>query len=262
MSHREPESLAPGRWLAHNLTVTDDSTDGRPWPIDPIRPPTPAAGPQAVPDMAPADDPLGSLADFAAAVDGAGSGATNGTALGATNGVAHRDTPPTPSDASPSTVDGEGDAVIGHRVEGDAVDSDPVSDDDRTRYGLLLDRAAERGLLSSYDYQVKLGELAEATTIDQMKAIVTHVPALTTAATVARPTRSKRSSATAAPGVGVAAVGGRRRSSPWLLLGVLVFVVLASIVVFYVYAEHLVHTRGAGVLAAAAAGRALSALRL
>lgn len=217
--------------------------------------------------MAPADDPLGSLADFAAAVDGAGSGASNGTALGNTNGVARPDTPPTPPDASPSTVGGEGDAVIGHRVEGgvvdsDAVNGDAVSDDDRTRYGLLLDRAAERGLLSSYDYQVKLGELAEATTIDQMKAIVTHVPALTTAATAARPTRSKRSSAAVAPGVGVAAVGGRRRSSPWLLLGVLVFVVLASIVVFYVYAEHLVHTRGAGVLAAAAAARALSALRL
>jgi hypothetical protein len=55
---------------------------------------------------------------------------------------------------------------------------------------------------------------------------------------------------------------GRRRSSPWVLLGVLVFVVLASIAFFYVYAEHLVHSRGAGVVAWPAAARALSALRL
>jgi hypothetical protein len=227
--------------------VTDDSTDGRPWPIDPSRPSTPAAGPLPVPDLAPADDPLDSLADFATAVDGAVNGAANGTAHRAGHGAAHRDAPPNPLDASPSTV---------------GVDGDAVSDDDRTRYGLLLDRAAERGLLSSYDYQVKLGELAEATTIDQMKTIVTDLPALTTPPTAPRPTRSKRSSAAVAPEVGLAAVSGRRRSSPWVLLGVLVFVVLASIVFFYLYAEHLVHTRGAGVLAAAAAARALSALRL
>jgi hypothetical protein len=226
------------------LTVTDDSTDGRPWPIDPIRPSTPVASPLPVPELAPGDDPLGSLTEFASAVDGAVNGVANGTAHCAAKGDGHRDTPP---DASPSTV---------------GVDGDAVSDDDRTRYGLLLDRAAERGLLSSYDYQVKLGELAEATTIDQMKTIVTDFPALTTPPTATRPTTSKRSSAAVAPGVGLAAVGGRRRSSPWVLLGVLVFVVLASIVFFYLYAEHLVHTRGAGVLVSGAAARALSALRL
>jgi hypothetical protein len=227
--------------------VTDDSTDGRPWPIDPIHPSTPTAGPVPVPELAPTDDPLDSLADFASAVDGAVNGAANGSADSAANGDTLRDAPPTHPDASPSRVGAGGPGV---------------SDDDRTRYGLLLDRAAERGLLSSYDYQVKLGELAEATTIDQMKTIVTDLPALTPPPTATRPTSSKRSSAAVVQEVGLAAVGGRRRSSPWVLLGVLVFVVLASIVFFYVYAEHLVHTRGAGVVASTAAARALSALRL
>jgi transposase len=227
--------------------VTDDSTDGRPWPIDPIRPSTPAASPLAVPELAPGDDPLGSLTEFASAVDGAVNGAANGTAHRAANGDRHRDAPPLPPEASPPTV---------------GVDGPAVSDYDRTRYGLLLDRAAERGLLRAYDYQVKLGELAEATTIDQMKTIVTDFPALTTPPTVPRPTGSKRSSAAVPPVVDLAAAGGRRRSSPWVLLGVLVFVVLASIVFFYLYAEHLVHTRGAGVLISAVAARALSALRL
>jgi hypothetical protein len=65
-----------------------------------------------------------------------------------------------------------------------------------------------------------------------------------------------------ASGTLAAAPDGRRRSSPWVLLGVLVFVVLASTVVFYLYAEHLVHSRGSGVVARPALARALSALRL
>jgi hypothetical protein len=232
MSDREPESVASGGLLPHNLTVTDDSTDGRPWPIDPIHPPTPEVSPVPVPELARAVDPLGSLADFASTVDAA-------------NGAPNGDVPP---DAPPSTV---------------AADGDVVSDDDRTRYGLLLDRAAERGLLSAYDYQVKLGELADATSIDQMNMIVSDFPALTVPPSPTRSTKPNRSTAAVASGVALAAgPDGRRRSSPWVLLGVLVFVVLASIAFFYVYAEHLVHSRGAGVVAWPAAARALSALRL
>ena len=37
-----------------------------------------------------------------------------------------------------------------------------VTDEDRNRYGVLLDHAAERGLLSPAEYQVRLAELAEA----------------------------------------------------------------------------------------------------
>jgi hypothetical protein len=226
--------------VPHNLTVTDDSTDGRPWPIDPIHPPTPEVSPVPIPELARADDPLGSLADFASAVDAT----VNGSPIGEAKGGL----PPVPPDAPPSTVD---------------ADRPMVSDDDRTRYGLLLDRAAERGLLSAYDYQVKLGELADATSIDQMNMIVSHVPALTVPPSPTRSTRSKRSTAAVGSGVALAAgPDGRRRSSPWVLLGVLVFVVLASIVFFYVYAEHLVHSRGAGVVAGPAVARALSALRL
>jgi hypothetical protein len=223
--------------------VTDDSTDGRPWPIDPIRPPNPEASPAPVPELAQSVDPLGSLAEFASTVDGTVNGAVDGTVNGAANGGL-------PPDAPSSTV---------------AANPPVVSDDDRTRYGLLLDRAAERGLLSAYDYQVKLGELAEATSIDQMTMIVSDLPALTVPPSPTRTTRSsrsRRSTAAVASGVTPAVPDGRRRSSPWVLLGVLVFVVLASIVVFYLYAEHLVHSRGAGVVVWPAVARALSALRL
>jgi hypothetical protein len=234
--------------LPHNLTVTDDSTDGRPWPIDPIHQPTPKVNPVPVPELARSDDPLGSLADFASAVDASANGATNGAVNGAVNGATNGEVRPNLLDAPPSTV---------------AADGPMVSDDDRTRYGMLLDRAAERGLLSADDYQVKLGELADATSIDQMNMIVSNFPALTLTPSSTRSTTSRRSTAALTSGVALAPrPGGRRRSSPWVLLGVLVFVVLASIVVFYVYAEHLVHSRGAGVVAWSAAARALSALRL
>ena len=52
-----------------------------------------------------------------------------------------------------------------------------VTDDDRNRYGRLLDRAAERGLLGPHDYEIRLRDLASASTIDQMNQIVTELPA-------------------------------------------------------------------------------------
>ncbi len=42
-----------------------------------------------------------------------------------------------------------------------------IDDDERDRYGLLLDRAAERGLLTPREYRFRLGELAAATTVDR-----------------------------------------------------------------------------------------------
>ena len=98
-------------------------------------------------------------------------------------------------------------------------DQTGVTDDDRNRYGLLLDRAAERGLLSAHDYQSRLGELAAATSIDQMTMIVSDLPAFTVPPCLppgdVRP--SRRSTVASASGVTLAAPGGRRRSSPWLL---------------------------------------------
>jgi hypothetical protein len=128
----------------------------------------------------------------------------------------------------------------------------PVTDDDRHRYGALLDRAAERGLLSPEEYEVRLGELAEATDLDQVRIIVTDLP-LFTAPPASTKLRSKN--AMMAPGFGMPPPAHRRRSSPWVLLGILVVVLLASLVLFSVYAEHVVHTHNAGVVGVAAALR-------
>ena len=51
-----------------------------------------------------------------------------------------------------------------------------VTDEDRNRYGVLLDHAAERGLLSPGDYQARLSEVASATSLDELKRIVTELP--------------------------------------------------------------------------------------
>jgi hypothetical protein len=139
-------------------------------------------------------------------------------------------------------------------AEGSAV----VSDEDRTRYGLLLDRAAERGLLSPYEYQVRLGDLAEATSLDQLKRIVTELPAFT--APVVAPTATKRSRPTA--GGSLAAERKGRRSSPWVLLVIVVIAVLVSLVIFTIYAEHVVHGRNTGVLTSHATAPMVSAPRL
>jgi hypothetical protein len=51
-----------------------------------------------------------------------------------------------------------------------------VTDEDRNRYGVLLDHAAERGLLSPGDYQARLADVASATSLDELKRIVTELP--------------------------------------------------------------------------------------
>lgn len=53
----------------------------------------------------------------------------------------------------------------------------PVSDDVRNRYGLLLDSAAERGLLDAVEYQHRLGLLADATSEEELRILVTEFPA-------------------------------------------------------------------------------------
>ena len=52
-----------------------------------------------------------------------------------------------------------------------------VTDEVRNRYGELLDRAAERGLLSPFEYQERLGRVAEATSEDELRVLVTELPA-------------------------------------------------------------------------------------
>jgi uncharacterized membrane protein len=57
------------------------------------------------------------------------------------------------------------------------------------------------------------------------------------------------------------AVGGRRRGSPWVVLGMLLVVIVALMVFFIIYAEHLTRTHNSGLVTPVVV-RSLSALRL
>jgi hypothetical protein len=157
-------------------------------------------------------------------------------------------------------------------ADGEASDR-AVGDDERTRYGLLLDRAAERGLLTPAEYQIRLRAVAEATSVDEMRTIVTELPVLE--GPVVRSSKRARSNgrslppATALP-PGAAqppaatppapgALGGR--SSPWFVLVVVVVVLVLSMVFFAVYAEHLIHTHNSVAGAGQRVLRTVSALR-
>lgn len=147
-----------------------------------------------------------------------------------------------------------------------------VTDEDRNRYGALLDRAADRGLLSLADYQVRLGELAEATTMDQMHRIVTELPvfsappAKTQASSRRRPraplpTRSVLQGAAPDASWTGRSLDGRGR---WLVLAVLVVVLVVSLLVLALFAAHLTHVRSTGlpVWRPRSGSALLSALRL
>jgi hypothetical protein len=129
-----------------------------------------------------------------------------------------------------------------------AADAAPVTDDDRQTYGRLLDRAFERGLLGAFDYELRLRELSEATTVDQMRAIVTELPAFSMPAADKGPRRSSLLSSSsslsgARSGTGPARTG---LSGPWAKLAILVVVVVVAFLVLALYAQHLVHQRNGG----------------
>jgi hypothetical protein len=125
-----------------------------------------------------------------------------------------------------------------------------VSDEDRNRYGLLLDHAAERGLLSTDEYEVRLGDLAAATSIDQMRQIVTELPVFTAAATAKGSRR---------PGPLMAA-GGRRRGSLWVVLGMVLVVIVGLLLFLTIYAGHLTRSHSGSITPMVI--RSLSVLRL
>jgi hypothetical protein len=152
-----------------------------------------------------------------------------------------------------------------------------VSDDERNRFGVLLDHAAERGLVSPAEYQVRLTGLAEATSVDELQRIVTELPAFE--APPAMPVGG--TGALPATGSGLGAVDGsmtpteldsilwagltpaaprRSRGNPWIILAVLVLVMIVSMVALALVAGHLVHIHGAG--HAVGTVRALSPLHL
>jgi hypothetical protein len=140
-------------------------------------------------------------------------------------------------------------------------DPTAVSDEDRTRYGLLLDRAAERGLLSTGEYEVRLGELATATSVEELRRIVTDLPALTAPSVPTSPRRGRRATRVDDPTVPPVLTPGESRRSPWLLLALVVVVVLVTLVAFSFYAEHVVRSRSSGTPTPAVATRPVSALR-
>lgn len=143
-----------------------------------------------------------------------------------------------------------------------------VTDEDRNRFGVLLDHAAERGLLSPAAYQVRLAELADATSVEELQRIVTELPAFEgSASRVAAPATSP--SPMAAPGgpssrsPGPAAFprtptpkldaalwasftpASPRKSTgnPYIILAVVVVILLVAMVGLALVAAHVAHTQ-------------------
>jgi hypothetical protein len=116
----------------------------------------------------------------------------------------------------------------------------------RNRYGLLLDKALERGLLTASDYEVRLRDLAEATSTEEMLAIVTDLPAFARATASSARRRGSRPpsepavhplAASPAPTLGPAR--SHPRPGSWLILVVLVLVVVVTLVVLGLSVTHL-----------------------
>ena len=142
-----------------------------------------------------------------------------------------------------------------------AVPAETVTDEERTSYGLLLDRAAERGLLDSAEYEVRLRQLAEATTTAQMVAIVAELPAFAAQATPSAP-RQSRSAIQSASRSAQAGDRPKRRVVIWVLMGVLVALALVSLVILALSVGRLSRSRSSLPPAPPAATRPVSALRL
>lgn len=152
-----------------------------------------------------------------------------------------------------------------------------VTDEDRNRYGVLLDHAAERGLLSPAEYQVRLSGLAEATSVEELQQIVTELPGVGgvpvgTGGTVPVPGGPPSGPArwgTTAPELDAALWAGltparerRHRGNPWVILGILVAVLCVALVCLALVAGHVAHTHPAPVPASGLGGGRLSLLRL
>jgi hypothetical protein len=144
-----------------------------------------------------------------------------------------------------------------------------VSDDDRNRYGVLLDHAAERGLLSPTEYRARLVQVADAPSIEAMQRIVTELPAFgpcgAPTPSPTRPTRQARpptagtlepaaldSAALDSAALDSAlwanltpAMSRRASGKQWLILAVMVVVLLVAMVALALVAAHVAHTHHA-----------------
>ena len=179
------------------------------------------------------------------------------SANGSANGHA---TQAHPVDSAPTTHDPSLAPPAPNGFAGPAAE-EVVTDEERTRYGLLLDSAAERGLLDPADYEIRLRELAAATTTAQMVDIVAELPAFTTPAPAPRRSRPAIQSANRAGAAGAAATQ-RRRLMVWVLMGLLVVVAVASLIILALSAERLSRSRNGSPPPPPVATRPVSALRL
>jgi hypothetical protein len=147
-----------------------------------------------------------------------------------------------------------------------------VTDEDRNRYGVLLDGAAERGLLSAADYQVRLTELAEATSVEQLQRIVSELPAFGGAAPVPAASPPASPGPVAVPGTPAPALDAalwasltpatsrKGTGNPWMILAVVIVILLVAMVGLALVAARVAHTHTGGTAGTGAA--TLSSLRL
>ena len=136
-----------------------------------------------------------------------------------------------------------------------------VSDEERNRYGALLDSAAERGLLTPEEYRARLVAVADADSVDDLRRLVTELPAFGGPAVGIPSGRSTgvgvtgAPTAASAPGASVPDVDAllqagrttsvaRRSGSQWILLALVVAVLLVALVALGFVAAHVAHVHG------------------
>ena len=149
-----------------------------------------------------------------------------------------------------------------------AIPEPEVTDADRNRYGVLLDHAAERGLLSPTDYRLRLAGLAEATSMEELQRIVTELPAF-----AAGSSPGSVAVATPVPLIVPGGLPGRSPAQPivpvsptpeldaalwasltpassrkakgnqWIILAVVVVILLVAMVGLALVATHLIRTQ-------------------
>ncbi|HVC67290.1 MAG TPA: DUF1707 domain-containing protein [Acidimicrobiales bacterium] len=140
--------------------------------------------------------------------------------------------------------------ATGSAVPGAAVPGVPppvVTDEERNRYGVLLDHAAERGLLSAAEYRSRLAELADAVSVDELRRIVTELPAFGGPAGRAVPPGPDPAAVDAALWANLTPAAERRGpGNGWVALALLVAVLVVAMVALALIVSHVAHNRHAG----------------
>ncbi len=96
-----------------------------------------------------------------------------------------------------------------------------------------------------------------------MNDIVTELPVFAGTAGVARGNEPPRMSASIRSGGRPQdSTGPKRAANPWLMLAILVIVVVASLLILSIYAQHLTRNHNTGLPRPSVATRSVSGLRL